>query len=809
MSADVLNSPSVNIVPMDVLPADATNYTMETAFSNGRPKRRFATAQGVYDTLQAMELIEQSDAVRRAMLQGMMDGNPPYRQADLVKAGLGKITNVNFLGLRGMVEGRIGLLDDIIGPDSRLVDLTPRRLGSDRAALQDVGDVIADEFSTAVHDWQGLGPLLEAASKDRDLHGMGIAIFPDPTDWRPVYHPRGSLRMTDMADIDPTKNDVFAVEGRLDAGELFRVVTGERTESGWDIEGVMNYLVSTYVKKEDNESQGANKFGTSPVESMQAMIRDNIWFDTRQFDVVRVYHVFAKEVTPGGGVSHIILPPQPAGQAYWFYYKEKEYARMDEVLWWMTSGTGSDGRLRSLRGMASYLAPLCDLENRFLGRAYDMVWDSSMNRYQAVSKADPSTMRFIRHGQNEIVPPELKAITSQLQNPNWQQLMTMKTVGIGGAMGNVHGGVAAGAQDDPQTAQMMRRASDKHNVALSLRALAKLFPVMMKRMVGPTKNMPYDSREIAENFRESVTSRGVTEEQLKRVLEDFHVRLSREIVLGGPMALAQTLGGALQLRPGMDEAGAKRLKRDFLSVVVGRRNVDRYEPLVDKLIMTTNAKSFAQMENNQMIQGQAVIAGADQPHKEHIATHIQIPQSISQSVQQGRLGDPQKAAATMELSLGHVVEHLSWYGKDKAFAEEAKQMRKQLDPLIKLMQYIQKIAQQQAKMQQAQAQAQQKAQAEYGQQTAEAQAQFGDMAKDPKFILEKYKIDRDIAVQEYAQKSLNGMRAEKTKTQNDIARWKAHVGVGLEREKNQLDAAAAAAPQEPAPDETAPEDDYQ
>ena len=789
------------------LPGDQGVLTVTT---DGRPARRFVSPEGVYNCINAMTMSDAADAQTRAMVQGMIDGNPPYNQEELDKAGLGDMINVNWHGLRGSLESRLGILDQMLGMDTRLIELAPRNPGPDPDGLRDLGDVIADQFSMTLHDWNGLHPLMEAVLRDMDAHGLGVSIFPNEYDWRPTPMPRGSLRTAENAPIDIDDNEVIAVEGTLYAGDLFRVL--EQKTAGWDLETTREYLIQTFVEKTDNTSQGGNDRSTTLVESFNARMRDNVWYDTNQFQIIRVIHVYAKEVDPDGGVTHIIVPANRVGTIGWLYHKEKVYDNLSDAVWWMPAVSNADGRLRSLRGLATYLAPLSHLDNVFLSHAVDIGWRASSLVLQPQSKVDASSLRFVDYGPYTILPPELKVVGNAIPANGMDALLQLRelsqNVGVNNALGlklssgtpfaeHRTGAGTKGQQKELQAAQAAAMSADRHGQAIRMRATAVLFRSIFKRMVSlPEKRMPPPARKLAKAFKDSCYVRGITKEQLLKFDEIFVVGLSREFMLGGPAAFVQAMGSLMQFRPGMDEEGSSRLMRDLMSPIVGRRNIDRYRPVVNRENLSTSAQSMAQLENNTILDGHAPAAGRDQQHRVHIKTHSGLIQPIMQAMQQGQISDAKKAATTMQLSLQHIFQHIQMFGMDPAFQEEAQKIAQDLQPAVQAAQKIQQVAQQQAQLMART----QMAQAEAGQQQAQATQQLATLngtQLTPELMVEKYKIDKQDAVSRLEQESLNNMRAEKTAVQNRIRLAEAQNKLALDRLMAQSKAQAGAGPEAP------------
>ena len=78
--------------------------------------------RAVYDQLTRDDAAE---AERRAKLRNMYDGNLPYSPAQLEASGLKNITNVNFLGLKGVIDNRADVLLRLSIDTANLIELQP------------------------------------------------------------------------------------------------------------------------------------------------------------------------------------------------------------------------------------------------------------------------------------------------------------------------------------------------------------------------------------------------------------------------------------------------------------------------------------------------------------------------------------------------------------------------------------------------------------------------------------------------------------------------------------------------------------
>ena len=131
------------------------------AEKNGAPARsRFTDPQAlraVYDKLTEDDMLE---AQRRAKIRRMYDGNLPYDPRQLEACGLKNIANVNFLGLKGVIDNRSGAVLRLASDTTDLVELRPlsRELAGPDA--EKIARIVAKEFSRTIREGNRVVPAL-------------------------------------------------------------------------------------------------------------------------------------------------------------------------------------------------------------------------------------------------------------------------------------------------------------------------------------------------------------------------------------------------------------------------------------------------------------------------------------------------------------------------------------------------------------------------------------------------------------------------------------------------------------------------
>src|SRR6185436_10799997 len=88
--------------------------TLKTLSPDGEaPKTRIGTGQEAYQIWNNLWLADTDRAKRRTLVQGLVDGNPPYNPADLVAAGVSYRCNVNWGTAKAFLDNASGAFYDL------------------------------------------------------------------------------------------------------------------------------------------------------------------------------------------------------------------------------------------------------------------------------------------------------------------------------------------------------------------------------------------------------------------------------------------------------------------------------------------------------------------------------------------------------------------------------------------------------------------------------------------------------------------------------------------------------------------------
>lgn len=761
--------------------------------TGGAVSRRLATpaaARSIYQNMLDEDM--RGGARHRAIIQGMIDGNPPYNDAELKELGLGHVNNVNFLTMRANLDSRAASGHELFAEVPTLIECKPLHVVEKNPDIHHYCAIIAEEFTDMVMNWDGFLPAMDMVWRDSDAYGLGVGVFTNEWDWRIKAFRRGNLLVDPKASVEIDRNEVILVRDELTVSDVFAKLEKEEASRsrGWKVGPLKDLMVQTF--REGAGTSDTDKYQRSTWESIQQMARNNDPdYQQRQFDRIRVIHFFVREVSGERKISHLILP-ELASFNQFLYEGHDKFDAMAEVIWWMPYNYG-DGYIRSVRGVASYMMQHEDLSNRFLCRVFDAGFLGSSLLVQPRTQMDLSRLQMMQVGPLTIVPPELNIQQSSFQ-PQLAPLLQLRKVSeevMKNNTGTYRQHNEAVDRDVQKTArQVMEESSkearyEKAAIAARYTHLDKLYREMFRRVcrkdIQSDTDGLFEGSAEAREFMRRCQERNVPRDFIMKWNENFRVVAYRSIGLGSLGVKYDITAQIFQMSGAFDEHGKREALREAVAARVGYRHVDRFVARLDRDQVSSNESSIAMLEFNDIEEGSPVQVGSDQLHKVHILVFAQRLLPILQNTQQGQTPDPVKDFRTVQLALQHIGEHIQHIAQDQRY----KAFLEQLKPFFQQVQEALQVLQQAAKrMMQAQQQQQQE------QQEVVANAQ--KIQQDRELEAKVFEIQRKYELEAMKQQSLNAMRAQKTQEQMEIAqtRSQAEIARKAERQAAEIEIAA-------------------
>jgi len=747
---------------------------------NGKPvpaKSRFSDPVALRTVYDQLTQDDAKEAERRAKLRNMYDGNLPYSPHQLEASGLKNITNVNFLGLKGVIDNRADVLLRLSTDTANLIELQPLAREIAGPDAERVARVVAEEFSRTVRETGKIIPALSMMHTEADLYGLGPVTWLSPIDYNPVALERGQLRFIGDGPVVSSSHDLFMFETTLPASYAFYLLDNEEVASaeGWNIPVLKRWLVEVFGGGRDTVAQPGAESGTSLLEHQLSLFRQNRFQEEHQFDEIHVIHTFVREMSFPRDVTHIMMPATELKD--FLFVRPHAYASMDECLLWFPYSVNVK-YARQVRGLASFLFPIDALNNRFTCQMMDVAFRAATFMLSQKTAGSQADLTINEQGPYTFIPQEFTPAQSQVA-PNFQQLAQVRqmldAIGVGSVTGSGKGPIATtgvkmfegSSRQTKAEVEMQNRMTSRKEEGLfvqKLSVLDKVFRETFRRFIriavsgNPVLIGDYPEIPV---FLDRCARRDVTPEVLAQVPQLFTVATCRDLVLGseGKVGVLSELLGAFG--GNMDEAGRRNATRDIVQLRLGQSSADRYTPEASRDRQPTDAASFALQENNAMRRGEPASVGQDQLHWSHIPVHAQLIQEIvdlvqapedsnpesesfgsaDQSIAERTLGvtqDPKGTLRTLVACSQHMQQHLAVGGMQIGMQGETKRVQKMLRDIRPTVKALNLAVATQERVEQAERERQ-----EREMEDLQRRASENDLAK------EKYKADMQAEVGRY------------------------------------------------------------
>lgn len=812
---------------------------------NGAPaKDRFRDPQSVRAVYEKLSEDDLKESQRRLKIRKLYDGNLPFNPNDLANCGLRNLTNVNFLGLKGVIDNRADVILKLKSDTSNLIELKPIAPELAGPDAERIAEVVAKEFSKTLRENGRFINALAMMNKEADLYGLGPVVWKDDIDYIPTALERGQIRFLENASVTSSENDLYMFESTVPA-EFLQCLRDNREMAealGYRMDQVDFWFKEVFAHGAETDHSTDNATSTSPLEAAQSLYRRNIVAEDKMFDEFKVIHVFVRETAWPRGITHIMTPSTEYGSKFLFYRKNA-YRTMDECFMWFPFST-KERYAREVRGLGTFLYASDRLKNRFLCQFFDSAFRAASLVLNVQNGAGPTAQQLTVNevGPYTVLPAGVTPSQSQVA-PNFQHLIqvsqVLDQVSVQAVLGTDKNPIATtatklfkGALDRQSKEEVeLQNAIRAHKTEAEFAERKDIIDKICRNCFRRALNlmlMPEFARvdypEI-QDFLDRCAIRGVTIEHLMTIPQMFSVESCSDLALGSEGKVAELDSFHNQYGGDMDETGRKRLARRRAELRFGQKDADTFMPEISRDQAPSDQASFATMENNQMKLGFRVMVGEDQYHWSHIPVHSQLLQEIVDMVAapedntpdlnefngdpnaseqigeqtlQNLNDEPKKILGILVMCSQHIQGHLGIGGQQIGMEGRAKQVAKMLRDLRPTIKALNLAVATQERVEQAQREQAQRDEEKRIEQLAEEKAQLARIEADKKAETDRYRIDREHEVQMHkvdleAGRAAGDESRKEAQFANDEARKDAALKGQLERDQKMTDAKVNAA----------------
>lgn len=594
-----------------------------------------------------------------AFLQGLADGNPPYRQSKLAQTGQGWRANFSLGEAKAIKDTAKTPYYDLFQSGPTYCEV--RTAVADQLSVDDASAIITEEFHTMLQNWPGFDLNFWQMLDDFVGFGRGWLYWPTDT-WMFKRVPWWKVRFPDGTGVDADEWSLFTIEHNFDPVKLNSYIRDEEAAraAGWNIER---------VRKAIEKAAPINPNAADDVMEFQKMVRDQDISLAYEGATVQAASVYVKEwdgswslmiVETGKGVN---TENAALNSKDWLFYKRNKAKDVREVLASFMFEV-ENGSVNGLGGILRDTADIVKTKNRLMCSVVDNTFMRGTIIMQAQTASSRVKGGLVTVGGGVTLVPEGLAI----QNSTIMGDIEGGLV-VNDAMGREverNTGVFRTQQEKPKGnpeplgATQLRFAQ---STVLSNSAVNRfqtqldwMFAEVYRRAIVEYPASSKDKAiKMARTFMKACQDRGVTRKQL----EDLeYVRAVRVIGNGSPAMRQQLTTEIAQFIPilGLGQRGLKNFSKMVIASRGGQEMVDRLLPAADEADLPSEQDREALQENTSIKVGSPVVVIENDDHIVHLKRHFEASFAAIQAAQQG--GPVDEAAAFLQGALPHMADHI-------------------------------------------------------------------------------------------------------------------------------------------------------
>lgn len=697
-----------------------------------------------------------------AYLQGICDGNPPYRQSGLRASGQGWRANFNNRESKSRKDSAKTPYYDLFASGPTFADCITKEKG--QIPAQDASGVITEEFHTMLDSWPAFDPNIWQMLDSFVGFGRGYLFWPQADIWHFSVVPWWKVRFPDGTGVDPDGWSLFSIQHEFDPVTLNSYVRDAKTAqaAGWNVKRVQEAI---------KNSVPYDPSSAKDMMAVQQMVTDQDIQLMYRASTIQAASIYVKEFD--GTWSRMIVEvgktsnsDAQLGDGDWLYYKRGVGEDIHEVLapFIFEVETGS---VNGLSGILQLITDTVKVVNR--GECEQI--NNGFMRSTIVMQPSNASARvksgLITVGGGVTLIPEGMQIQQSTILGDVQTSMAInqelrRNLDINSGIFRPQMEKPSGNPEPLGTTQLRyAQASVLTNSAVTrfLQQLDWCYTEIFRRAKRPVSSSSNAALKAAAAFRQNCKERGVSQKQL----DSCTVRAARVIGNGSPAMRSQLTTELAQLMPvlGLGQRGRDALARMVIASRGGQSMVDLLKPREDAANIPTNQDREAMEENAVVKIGSPVIVVENDDHVVHLQHHFEAGFAALQAAQQG--APPQESASFIQGIMPHIVQHIQQL-QNKQDQKNAMTMFKQLQQgLGKLLAAIQ---QQQPDPRQ--------------QQQVMSDIQLKQM--DTQAKIQDRNVKTQAALQDKAAKTQQSMAIERAKARQRMVLDNATTASGIHRE---------------------------
>lgn len=718
---------------------DGSDYTLLSISKEGQiPQCRMRDAAHTQDFARRLRDQDMKRSRKRALVDGLVGGNPPYKNSSLRKAGMGGNCNVNWGTSRMYLESGSGAFYDLFSeaPGTVAIETSHGANEDERLYYCNVMSEMADLMFMEDETWDFE---MQQSQDQMVLHGRGPLMFEDAHKVLPRSVHDGELFTPERTKADTTYWESACIEADYYPPQLYDFIEKEKaaTAIGWNVE--YTKMVIAYamdIRQPDNRSYDW--------EFYQQELKNNSLSYIDDTKVCHVVHCYWKEFD--GRVTHAIVEREyttPANGALddtqkgpkYLFLSVGRYASFKEAIHPMYMDRGNGGYHHSVTGLGVKMYGAMEYENRLLCNLMDKAFAPKI-LFRPTTAESRQKSEIAKMGDYGILPQGWEVEQTPIQGFLTDGLAMWRASSdlMRSNLSNYRQQTPVKETGNPATArEVSLRASEQSSLSKpTYSRYYKQLDLLYTEIVRRLCNLNSTDRR-AQLFQERCIDRGVPVECFGRIKS---VKAVRVIGQGSPFMRQQAVTSLAAVAQRFPEEGQQRWLNDFVASTAGQSAVQRYNPMdkVNRLPSQQHVEAV-QCVGLMKIGIPAPVAESQNPVI-FATTYLKAASQALSTLPQG--GNPMEVLKFLEVVGPTIAAQLKRFATDPLREQAFNVLNQQWKELARvtdqLKAQVQKVMQKQQQLQQKAGQVQSDAQ-------VKAMKVKGDLA------LKKQKQDATLAMQ--------------------------------------------------------------
>lgn len=709
---------------------------LETLLPDGKaPETRMCDClEASYRIQQMMNAEKRGRSARRALVKGLVDGNPPYRAVDLKRAGRANQCNVNWRVSEMYLNQARGAYYDVFSESPSFATI---RTGWGTAEQREQWSrIITEEFQWLLMQDPQWDYVNQISNYEMVLYGSGPLVFVDDSDWRNEAVLNQNLIVPDFTLSDVNRWEECVIVRDYLAHELYDFIRKEKEarELGWNIEATKCAIMRACPKIESGGQYAS-------WEWHQQMLKNKSYWYSAQSKVIQCVHYYFREFPlPGedeGRITHCVVP-NPEGyqqqQTEYLFQHIGRFRSWLDIVHPMYSDNDGGGYHHSVTGLGVKMYSAMEYQNRLLCNLADKTFAPKILFKPTTANANEQ-LNIIQFGDYGKVPPQFEVqqipIGSYLEDGlvfhrEMTRLVASNLSSYSPALTKESGNPITAYEASIRASEQARLGKTQLNHYYN--QLDRLYEHKYWRASCPRQNGFKPGGGLARQFQDKCIKRGVPRLALEHIESIKATRITGQ---GSQFMRQQNLEKLLgTLALWTSEAGRNNLLSDYIASMAGQALVERYNPTIDMGSTIADQRAFAMTQVASAKTGVPPVVTGTQNHLVFATVFLQAAGEAFASLEQG--GDPGAVYDFINTLGPAIAMHLQGAGADPTRGDMVKEMQKRWADLAAMHDKLGKMLEQQAiEQQRGQAQMQ--------------RAQAIQQGVDPEFMLKasetKAKLD--------------------------------------------------------------------